>query len=457
MKITKTHIIWNYIGTVINQGLSIFILPLILKSLTTSELGLWYVFGSISALVNLVDFGFSPTIMRNISYAYGGAKTLLPEGVAKNSIHGEPNFSLLSTLIKASIKIYLALSTLAGILLISIGSIYIKHLLLGNSNSYLLAWIIYAIAVYINLYYSYWSPILKGVGGIKEINKSLLVSRIIYFIIATVFLLGGFGLMGLSIAYLVSGLIMRYLAKYYFNKIVDKKCIDLNKVLSVKKILIIIWPNAKKSGIVTIGAWLITRSTTLLCSSFLGLEITAKYGLSLQVLTFVISFSTLMLNSYIPELAFLEISRDENRYKEVLSRGIVIQWITGIIGLLIIILFGDCLLELIKSKSTLLNRNILIFLSIIIFLEQNHSSFATVITLSNNVPFVKSSLLSGLAIVTLGYIVLRFTSYGLFGLIIIQGFVQLVYNNWYWPSIVLKKEQLNPLKMLRIALPVKFK
>lgn len=449
MRITKTHIIWNYIGAILNHGISIFILPLVLQFLTSSELGMWYVFGSIAALASLVDFGFSPTIMRNITYTFGGAKRLLAEGVEKCERGDEPNFELLSALLGASKKIYLGLAIFSGLILSSVGTLYINSLVAETVQDYMLAWIINVLAVTINMYYSFWAPVLKGVGGVKEANQSILYSRVVYLVIAVVGLIIGRGLVGLSLANLISGLLMRVLSKIYFHRIVGRRKLVKNSKISIRPILNIIWPNAKKSGVVTVGAWLITRSTTLLCSSFLGLEVTSQYGLSLQLLSFVFTFSTLLFNSYVPELAYLHIENNNDRYHMILSRSMVVQWTVGIFGAVFIIVGGDLVLELFNSNSSLLPLKSLILLSLVLFLEQNHSTFATAITLGNQVPFVKSALISGTAIVLFGFIVLKFTAFGILGLIVVQGIVQLAYNNWYWPRMVMRSTGLSPLRMLR--------
>ena len=452
MRISKSHIIWNYVGTIINNGLNILILPLVLRMLTTKELGLWYVFGSIAALVNLFDFGFSPTIMRNITYSYSGATTLLPEGIPLQNLSGSPNYSLLLSLITASRRIYLLISSIAGILLVTLGTMYIQSLHFEQGSSAISAWLVYSFAVFINLFYSYWIPVLKGVGGIKESNQALLFSRIVYLVFAVTCLFLGWGLLGLSIAYLISGIAMRSLAKRFFYRIFEPESLNAPSILDIKTLLKIIWPNAKKSGVVTVGAWLITRATTLLCSTFLGLEITAMYGLSLQLITFAFSFSALMFNSYIPELAYLQVNMDSERYRTVLSRGLVVQWIAGIAGIIGIVFLGDFLIGLIGSNSSLLPKPILLLLSIVLFLEQNHSTFATTITLSNHVPFVKSSIYSGIAIVIFGFLFVKYTTMGILGLIMVQGLVQLAYNNWYWPRIVLKSLHMTPMDMVKTTI-----
>ena len=72
-----------FLGYFLNIGVSVILLPFILKYLDTNEIGLWYTFISLSVLINLIDFGFSSTITRNISYAWGGATKLLKEGTGK--------------------------------------------------------------------------------------------------------------------------------------------------------------------------------------------------------------------------------------------------------------------------------------------------------------------------------------------------------------------------------------
>ncbi|EIS69676.1 putative membrane protein, partial [Yersinia pestis PY-66] len=60
----------------------------------------------------------------------------------------------------------------------------------------------------------------------------------------------------------------------------------------------------------------------------------------------------------------------------------------------------------------------------------NHSICATIITSKNNVPFVFVSLFSGGLIILLSIMLSVHFKYGVVGLILAQGIVQLMYNNW---------------------------
>lgn len=444
ISITKKDIAWNYIGNIMNLGVSIFILPVVLRRLSAQELGLWYVFGSMATLVQMLDFGFSPAITRNITYAWSGAKELMTEGISEASTDGQPNYSLLGNLMAASKQIYFVISMVALVALLSIGSVYIKSLLPSDAGQLLMAWILYAFGIFFNIYFSYWSPMLRGLGKIKEINQATLVSKMAYIVLAIIGLSLGGGLVSLAAFYLLSALIFRLMSIMLFRKSMGQ---ELDKVKPRSKgqtrdILRKIWPNARKQGIVTVGAWLTTGANTLICSSFLGLEVTSRYGLSLSLLGVINSVSNLLFSSYIPELASLKIQKGKERLVKVFSRGIAMQWVVSISGILALTFIGPPALSLIGSKSQLLPIGQLLILGIVLFLEWNHSTFATLITLSNKIPFVKSSLYSGSAIVILSVLSAKFTTLGILGLIGSQGLVQLAYNNWHWPRRALRENDM---------------
>jgi O-antigen/teichoic acid export membrane protein len=435
INISKKDIIWNYAGNILNMGMSLIILPFVLKMLNSQEIGLWYVFSSVASLVMLVDFGFSPTIMRSMTYAWSGALALTAEGTPEFDPEGKTNNLLVGKLTSASKMIYLIMSMIIIVVLLSAGTLYVRGLI--NDPRYIIAWLLYSFAVFANLFYSNWTSILKGIGAIEDANKALVISRIIYVVFSVIGLVMGGGLIWLSAMFLLSGLLLGIMSKNMFMaRLSRSECqsdIEPFKKNNFIAIFHTLWPNAKKQGIVTIGSWLISRSSTLICSSFLGLEITAQYGLSLQILGFVGSFSQILFNSYLPEITSAKVSLDARRFKVVFSRAIVLQWLIGILGITFSIIAGPIALRLIGSNSTLLPTSMMIPLGLILFLEWNHSTFATLITLSNTVPFVKASIISGSIIVLLSFLSVNYWEFGVLGLILSQGIIQLAYNNWRWP------------------------
>ncbi|MGA9406435.1 MAG: hypothetical protein WBW71_04805, partial [Bacteroidota bacterium] len=53
---------------------SILVLPLILRKFSPAEIGLWYLFSSVTIIQLFADMGFVDTFIRAISYGVGGAK-----------------------------------------------------------------------------------------------------------------------------------------------------------------------------------------------------------------------------------------------------------------------------------------------------------------------------------------------------------------------------------------------
>ena len=95
MIINRKDVIWTYLGKFFTVGVNIILLPLVMAALSESELGLWYVFASISQIVSLFDFGFSATISRHMTYAFSGAGKLEKTYVT-DSVFNKPNEQLMA-------------------------------------------------------------------------------------------------------------------------------------------------------------------------------------------------------------------------------------------------------------------------------------------------------------------------------------------------------------------------
>lgn len=95
-----------------------------------------------------------------------------------------------------------------------------------------------------------------------------------------------------------------------------------------------------------------------------------------------------------------------------------------------ILIVGNIILNIVGSNTMLLSRLYTIIILIVVYLETNHSNCATLITTKNEVPFVISSLLSGTGVLFFGLISVKYLELGILGLLLAQGIVQLLYNNW---------------------------
>jgi O-antigen/teichoic acid export membrane protein len=452
IEITKKDIYWNYLALLLKLGSNFLILPIVLSALSINEIAIWYVFGGIFSLVILLDLGFSPSIMRNIIYARSGATKLQTNGSPIYSEIASPNINLLVNLIHSSKLIVITKVIIASILLYSFGSIYLNSLTSNLPIQYNFEWIIYSLGILMNILFSIWEPLLKGMGSVKEASQSIIISYSSYLLMSYLGVLFGFGLMSLSISFLLSALINGFFASIFFKL----KFNSVHRLLSksydfseIKVILKTIFPNAYKLGLVVLGSWLILRSSTLLSASFIDLNITAQYGLTLQFLGIIGSFSSLLFHSLSPDIIYSKFSNNAHRFNMLFSISFAFQWFFSFFGILTIIFLGPIALTFINSNITLLPKPLFFLLSFFLFFEWNYSTFISYIGLTNKVPFVKSTIYSGIIIFCVSYILLAVFDFGILALILTHGLVQMSFNFWYWPRFALKETNLSVFKIFK--------
>jgi O-antigen/teichoic acid export membrane protein len=433
----KKDVLWGYISQFLQYGSALLVLPLLLRKLSSAELGIWYVFMTISTLVNLLDMGFTPTLARNVSYVLGGAKRLLRDGHEVSVAPNEVDYGLLKAIIGACRNIFLVVSLLAFLILVAPGTLYILHVTQGqvDSHTVLIGWAIFVSATVINLYYKYFTPLLQGRGLYAEYYKSSTMSNLGFIAVTAILLQVGLGLIAVACGFMVSTLIGRWSSGYYlYDKEFKQKLNLFTQVpISERELFLTLWHNAWRLGINVTGAFLILRANTLLSAEYLGLSETASYAITLQVLMVLSNVSTVYFGTQIPKIVQLRISWQRDQIVQLLKTGIGISWCVYIVGTIFLLLFGNTLIQGIGGKTTLLDNNLFIVLAITTLLEMNHSLAGNFITTGNKIPFTKSAIFSGLAVVFVSWMSLKFYFHTVAVLIYVRLVVQLAYNNWKWP------------------------
>jgi hypothetical protein len=110
-----------------------------------------------------------------------------------------------------------------------------------------------------------------------------------------------------------------------------------------------------------------------------------------------------------------------------------------VVGGIAWIFLGEWALNLIGSQTQFVPTTMLMVMLIISVLEHNHAVSAGFIMADNKIPFFIPSLVSGAATILLLWIFLGPLDMSLWGLILAPGFAQLAYQNWKWPSVVIKE------------------
>jgi O-antigen/teichoic acid export membrane protein len=431
-RVLRSAVIWGFVATALRFGSVLLVLPLLLQRVPPEELGLWYVFLSFGALATLVDFGFAPTISRVTAYLWAGARELSPYGLPPNidlpneRRDAEPNLPLLSRLVAALKAYYALLGAAALLVLLSVGGwwIYRKTYDLPNAQSLRLAFVVYAVAVALNLIGGMWLYALNGINRVRESSQLGVAVLVENYLIAIAGLLSGLRIWALVVANLVMGVTERIAGRFLFYKYapIEKAPVDLH-------MLSVLWPNAWRTGIVSVATYFSLQANTLICSAILGLTLTGSYGLTLQAVTLLVAVSGIWVAVKFPLINQL---RSQGRLDEIahlFRQRITVAMLTYIVGACALLCFGHWLLAFLHSKTQFLPIPLFATMLLIYLLETHHSLYATLVFSENVNPFVVPAFASGSAIILLS--ILLTPRIGVWGMLLSQGIVQLCFNNWW--------------------------
>ncbi len=435
---------WSYIATIINVGAGVLLFPFIVHKMSAETVGIWNIFQTITLFVILFDFGFRPTFARSISYIFSGVKRLDKEGVTKVDIEADAaiSYTLLKDTLQAMRKFYRWLALGMLVVLATAGMVYFNFILdkyIGDHQDAMIAWVMLIAINCYNLYTLYYEALLLGKGYVKRSQQIAIIGQSVYILVAIVLIWRGFGLTAIVSAQLLSVVIRRILSrKVFFTK--ELKA-ELQKVEShdANAILRTLFPNAAKMGLTSLGGLLITRSAILLGSTYLPLTTIASYGISLQVTDILARCALVFFQSYTPRLAQYRAEKNKPALWKIYKQSVLLYVGIFAVGGAAFVLLGDWALQIIKSDTDFLSRCPLIVLLVVQFLENNHVLAAGFLAADNRIPFFIPSLLSGLATIVLMWIFLSQTNLGIWGLILAPGIAQLAYQNWKWPTMVIRE------------------
>ena len=249
----------------------------------------------------------------------------------------------------------------------------------------------------------------------------------------------GLGLTAIVSAQLLSYIIKRTLSRRVFFTREMKAALQGAQEQDYKAILRVITPNSLRVGLTNLGGFVVTKSALFIGSAFLPLAEIASFGVTMQVIDVMARCGSVMYQSYIPRLAQCRAERDMAALRRYYWLSVAALVTIYLVGGAAFVLLGDWAIGFLRSETTFLCTSMLCAVLVISLLEQNHVLAATFIMADNKIPFMWPSLISGAATIVLLLVMLGPIGMGLWGMILAPGIAQLAYQNWRWPSMVIRE------------------
>jgi O-antigen/teichoic acid export membrane protein len=449
-KILDNPTLMSWASYFVQFGSALFVFPLLVKVYSPVEQDLWWMLNTIIGFAMLADSGFGAVLMRGVAYFSTGAdylpRTREEFEKKRDIVSFEPNVNKLADLLTTTNRVYSYLSLFMLLLLITAGPLIIWNVMtLAHHRQDF--WIAYALLIpncIMQIRTVRWKSFLRGLGYIAKearISTNMGVIRLFAFIIILTF--------RLSPAYLVFYMLIDTIARNFFlRNLVYKWFRENDKIIKKKRffdkeIFKSLWTATWKEGLIQWGNYLLASGNSIIMAQVSDTVLMANFLLTTRLLGIISSVSEITLFSNIPKIYNLAAINDKENMKITASGYMFLGLSIMVIACLLMIFFGNAAFSLLNKESRLVPTGILVIMVLTQLLDSHSTFHAGIYISTNHVPFVIPSLVSGIIILGVGFMIMPI--YGLIGIILLKFLVQISFSNWY--AMVLSLKLLNwPLK-----------
>lgn len=423
---------WGYFSRLSSIASSLIIMPFALVSFTEAEFSLWMVFVAFYALIVVFDFGLSTTFSRQINYVLSGAQSLIKVGVSQEVNKNSINYLLFSKIINSAKCVFFFIAIITTAILLLAYFFFLSSIAAKSGLDISLEWLFYSLAIIINIFCLLYNALFFGTNNVASIYKVVSFSNLAFFVFAITLIFYDYTLMAVAVARLLSAIAYYLCANYEVNKLKMLHGYVKTSWQDTKTTLSLLIPNAGRIGVVSLGNFLLTKTTILIVAYYFSAADSASYSLALNLFGILTSVSLLYMTVVTPILNRAIQDADFSRVKKLQFKVRLVCLITCLLGCVSVLIIVPELLNLIDSKTELPDIYVLAFFSLMIFLDVNRQLSMNLIAATNHIPFYKAIVFSGavsiimiLAALELGYLTLLTP-------VIISLAVQSLFNNWYW-------------------------
>ncbi len=384
--------------------------------------------------------GVTPTITRVTSYLMAGSQSLDPYELPEQKSKG-PNWIEIINFHRSTRCLAILLGLGGATAVGGIGYLFIfsDAVPVSLHRQYAIGWTIQVFGIGILISASILLSFIQGLDGMLHSQKALFVARVACPVVTILGLYNDLGIYSLGAGTAAMGIALLCGNLRFLSSAKEKAGICWRPAEKFRLHMCYIWPTIWRFSLVNLGTWLILLSSTVIAGVYFGLREAGQLGLTQQAFQFCAAISSVWMTTATPRLCILRTNSSTIELQRLFSTRRSCAIATYIIAATIVITCGPIVLDVAGAKTHILPTSYLFTIAVIYLLELHHGPIcAGLIMTTNSVPFVRSSIMSGLSIALFSWVLAASTSLHLWSLIISQGIIQLAFNNWYWPLQAVK-------------------
>ncbi len=431
-RLWQSPVVWSWAFSGLRLTSGILLLPLLI-GLSGADFECYWALFSLAALVPLLDLGLLTSIDRGIGYAMGGVTELQAHGLAAGERPGAgPNFPLLWKLMHTTRTIYRHLSIGVFFILGAWGtySISLRAHETSNPAHTWLAWGLTLLGAVFEMYAGWWNVYLRGLNRVLLCARILTMAFTVKFVVSCTLLLAGGGLLSVPIASLISSFLQRELSRRHSMKFLSPHPSPPPSRAEVWALFRTLWPNGWRMGLHYLSAYLTVN--TFICLKLVNTTANSQYALSVQIMNILQGMSLVWLQVKWPLIGQHMARQDFASLRKVFRTRLLLQLLTFTMLAIVVIPLAQPIVHWVKPDKYVLPLAWLALLAVNALLETHFVSWTTLINISNQLPFLRSTIFTNIGALLLALVLVRFTSLGYGAFVLAPLLAGSVVNYWRW-------------------------
>jgi O-antigen/teichoic acid export membrane protein len=404
---------------------NLIMLRFLVRYLPQKEAGVWLLFLTLSSYLVVFDFGISPTIGREISFAVG-------ETGISDSERARRVRNLLATGSRLLQGLAVGLAIVCGIAgYFYLGSVVDFHSALGHETA--LSWTIFVLAVAASVSGEIWMAALYGMGSVVTERLLRTAGYVIWIALSIVILRSGGGLKGLSLAWFYAfGIRLAARAMFFnsqpqFRPTQSRIDWELGKALSGKSL--------KYAGTL-IGGTLILYTDNIVIASVLGPARVPNYYAVARLVSACLAVAMLISTASSPFISAAYAAGRMDEVRRITMRNVQVSLALMGAGGSFLAFFGRPLILSWIGEGNFVGFGVLIVMLCAMTLEAHHVTLATATMACGEIPFFAPALIAGFLNLAFSFPLAH--RFGLVGVALGTLLAQITTNNWFIPFYSLR-------------------
>ena len=439
--------LWGLANQIVNIFVQIILLICASRLLNSRELTTWLILLSFYALITAIPLSFESIVLRILMKAH-------KEYAPPNLLGVSTEIGILDTsdLQNSDKKIFenaiftfsKFISVLAAFLYLIVVYVYLQTSHKLDSNGVVVSIFAMCIPIIVLGPSTYYRSQLRSINNGILVSKVQIISRFAIVLFFTILFACNLVLLafafGFSIGWLVEMIILRHLTRQKFNDGFD---ISRNTYWqSLKLVWLKINGAFKGNLIVAFSTFILIRGTPLIAGMTLDDLMLSKFLITQQILSVLSNISAELIRQGAPKLNYLQYQLNRTFLLVFYKRILTFTFFLYTAGSISLVLYSCSSLNS-SEVFAVLNGFPLYWLLFAGALELNTVCATSYLATKNLVPHAKSYFIS--ATIT---IIALFTALPILDintLIVIPVLIQILYNHWRWPVMVIQDIKSNNL------------